>query len=304
MTDDTTNEEVQGGFGELTEREYDESDKPVLVEDKLKSKVEETETETEDKTEVKEEVKETEDKGGEETKEVLTEKGTKLDPNPQSAVHQQLANERREKENMLKLLSDPKLLKEFYEKQYGQTEEVKTETEEVKEFKAEDFSSIEDVAKTMNEIKRDFDERDKAKEKVITELKQTINSLAGDSFQQKVVSTVEKEVSDLSKMDELNPNSENYIEGLEAEIVKEYQRLDIDEQTGLPRGKHSIAEIGKRFVEIAKTARKAGSLKAQTIVKDKSAGRIKTSTKVNDEPNTDDLQPGDSIALGISKMFK
>lgn len=302
MKDDTTNEEVQGGFGELVAREDDETVKPVLVEDKLKSKVEETE-ETEGETE-ETKVKETKEEGEEETKEVLTEKGTKLDPNPQSAVHQQLANERREKENMLKLLSNPKALKEFMEKQYGNIEDVKTETEEVREFKAEDFSSIEDVAKTMNEIKRDFDERDKAKEKVIAELKQTISSLAGDSFQQKVVSTVEKEVSELSKMDELNPESENYIEGLEAEIVKEYQRLDLDEQTGMPRGKHSIAEIGRRFIEIAKTARKAGSLKAQTIVKDKSAGRIKTSTKVNDEPNTDDLLPGDSIALGISKMFK
>src|SRR5690606_18792007 len=50
----------------------------------------------------------------------LTEKGTKLDPNPLSAAHQELANERRKLAQYQQVLSNPEMLKR-YAAQMGMT---------------------------------------------------------------------------------------------------------------------------------------------------------------------------------------
>lgn len=314
MKDEDTNVVQDEGraFGEVAEREN--GDKPVLVEDKLKAKEESTETKAEVKTEEETKGDKTEVKGEKETtdkKPELTEKGTKLDPNPESAVHQQLANEKKVRSQMEKVLADPKLLTQFLENQYGikvpevKTEEKKTEeTSTLKEFTAEDFESTEDVARTLNTLQKQFEETRNADKAKIAELESTIKGLAGESHDQRVVEGVKDGITILSQLDELNPKSENFIEGLEEKIVDKYKSLDYDENTGKYLGKYSILDIGKEFIEIAKTARKTGSLNAQTIIKDKSQAKINTSTEVKDDSRTDDLAPEDSIALGISKMFK
>lgn len=320
MADDNTNGQGEGGssFGEVTEREETgaEGDKAVLVADKLKAKTEgegttgaagdsvtpESGTKVEGETGAAGEA--TED--GDKTK--LTEKGTKLDPNPQSAVHQELANERKIRANYEKVLADPKLLQQFAKTQYGieipaAKPAEQTTAETVKEYKGEDFESLEDVANVVNGLQKSFLEKSKSYEEEIKTLKENVSSLLQGGKQQKVTSTITSDIGGLQTLPELTKGNPEYIEGLEEDIVNEYHRLDFDEAAGTYKGEHSLAEIGKKFIEVAKKARKAGSLNAQTVVKDKSQGKVVTSPTTTEEVDTKDLTPGDAIALGISKKF-
>jgi hypothetical protein len=319
MADDNDSGQVteEGGssFGEVTKREEpgEEGVEPVLVADKVKAEVKEPETKVEG-TETKEEVKpEGETKPEETTKKEpeLTEKGTVKDPNPQSAVHQELANEKRIRGDYEKVLADPKLLAQFAEKQYGIKLPVagdkpvtEVQADAIKEFKPEDFESLEDVANVVNGLQKSFVEQRKLDKQEIDGLKQTVTGLLQGGKQQAVHATLKDEISDLQKLPELTKGSPEFIEGLEEDIADEYHRLDFDEKTGAYRGQHSLAAIGKKFIEVAQKARKQGSIKAQTVVKDKSQGAVKTSPTTEEETDTSKLAPGDSIALGISKMFK
>lgn len=302
--DENTNEQSleSNSFGELTERTDEGSEKPVLIKDKV------SETEVESKDETTEETKtgaeaEVKTEAKAETEPALTEKGTKLDPNPESAIHQQLANERARARQYEAVLSNPELLKKYMETQFGASTKVEEPKETVKEYTAEDFENLDDVAKTINGLQQGFSEKVKTYEQKIKELEGMVGGLVNNTHAQHVATTVGQDVSVLRDEPELNSKSPEYIEGLEEDIVAEYNRLDYDARTDSYRGNHSIAEIGKRLIGISRKARKAGSLEAQTVVKDKSQGKVTTSSKVSDEPNTDDLSPGDSIALGISKTW-
>ena len=84
---------------------------------------------------------------------VKTEKGTILDPNPQSAIHQQLANERRIRENYEKVLGNPELLRKYAKEAGISLEEAKAEIkEETKRFSPERFTKAQDIADALNEI--------------------------------------------------------------------------------------------------------------------------------------------------------
>lgn len=309
MADDNDNGQIEGGstFGEITKRDYSEDDgsKPVLVEEKVETtekpeETEEAETATDGSTETKKE---------EESE--LTEKGTKLDPNPQSAIHQQFANEHKIRENYEKVLASPELLKKFAKEQYGiEFPQAKTDGSEgtevpgetIKEFKPEDFESLEDVARVVNGLQKTFGAERLQDKKEIEGLKQTVQSLLHSGKQQNIATNVAQEIRSLQSLPELTKGNSEYIEGLEEEIVKEFERQDGD-GNGFYKGEHSLSEIATRFIEIAKKAKKSGSLEAQTIVKDKSKGKIVTSSETKEEIDTDKLDPGDSIALGIAKAF-
>ena len=333
MADDKTDEQIDGGstFGEVTEREEllnEDGSKPVLVADKVvvaepetkvegKETKEEVESEEETKTETKEETKTEEEPK-------LTEKGTKLDPNPQSAVHQELANERKVRsdletktKNYERVLADPKLLAQFAKQQYGlevPVEPVKP-VEEVPAYKAEDFESLEDVAKVVNGLQKNLLDKTKSYEEEIQSLKQNVNNLLQGGKQQQIANTLTHEIGNLQKLPELTPTNSDYIEGLEQAIVNEYDRLDFDKEVEIDngpgkeptkirvyKGNYSIAEIAERKVAEAKTFMKSGSIKAQTIVKDKTQGKVVTNQANTEELDTKDLSPADSMALGISKM--
>jgi hypothetical protein len=120
----------------------------------------------------------------------------------------------------------------------------------------------------------------------------------------RIASKISQDAEEIRKFPEIDSKSPEYIEGLEEEIVKEFERLDYDEKTGGYKGQQSFLDVAKHIISVAQKAKKAGSLKAQTIVQDKSKGKVTTSSKVDSEPDTDNLSAGDSIALGISKMFK
>lgn len=283
-------------FGEVAEQEVNADE----VETSEEISEETQESDTPDQDDSGESGKENQDT----SEEQLTEKGTKLDPNPLSAAHQQLANERKIRQQYEQLLSNPQLLSQYIKSQYGSpVANQQVEEPEIKEYKADDFESLDDVANVVNNLQKSFVEKTKSYEEKIMQLSNAVSLLTRSATQDKVASNIEREVIGLQGIKELDPKSPEFIDGLEEEIVSLYHRLDFDENTGTYRGQYSIAEIGKSIVEAAKKARQAGSQKAQTIIKRKAEGRVTTSSKVEEETDDEKLSPEDSIAKGISQIF-
>lgn len=246
---------------------------------------------------------ETQTKEGEEAK--LTEKGTKLDPNPQSAVHQELANAKRASQDMARLLSDPQALNQYMKEKFGDEATKVAETPEApKVYKPEDFENLEDVATVVNKLQAESFEKTQALETTVKQLSTAVNSLLSTGKQQGIAYKIEQDVASLRNVPELDPKSPEFIEGLETDIADMYHKLDFDEKTGSYSGQHSMAEIAKAMIEASKKAKAKGSEKAQTVVKDKTAGKVTTSPKVSEKADTDKLDPSSSIAEGISRTFR
>lgn len=295
------------GFGEVVEREEPETEPQGTDEGQLESK-EQQDTEVEKTPESSETSSETTDNADNQEDVKLTEKGTKLDPNPQSAIHQQLANEKRIRTQMEQVLSDPALIQQFVKQQYGidiptpqKGEEAKPTT---KKWTAEDFANIEDVADKFNQLQETLVSQISERDQKIQKLEGNVSQFISSVKMERLANTTESDVKSLRSEPELDPNSPDFVEGLENQIVELYQKLDFDERLGIPRGQHSLKEIGKQQIAVARQARKAGVQRGQTIVQDKTAGKIRTGTKPTPQVNPDNLSAEQSIAQGIAKMFK
>lgn len=251
-------------------------------------------------------------KDSEEGEPELTEKGTKKDPNPLSAAHQELANERKTRSQMEQVLANPDLLAKFMEKQYGIKIAVpskdgegngKATAPEVKQFTAKDFENLDDVANVVNGIQSSFMSKIKEQAEIIQELGTIVHGMQQGGNAQRLYTTMSEDVAQLQKEPELNPDSPDFIEGLEQEIAGLYKKLDFDEKTQTYRGQYSIAEIGKGLIATARKARAKGSQRAQTVVKNKSEGAVRTGTKVKEGNGADNSAPATSIAKGVAELF-
>ena len=85
----------------------------------------------------------------------------------------------------------------------------------------------------------------------------------------RVADTMEGDMHALRALPELTPGDPEFVPGLEDKIGAHYHRLDFDEASGMYRGNYSMREIGLEFIEAARAAKKAGSQRAQTIIRDK-----------------------------------
>lgn len=290
MTELTNSENQAEPFGEIVTAEPDVAEETPKV-------VSEPETEVENNVEEPAKVEESTDtKTTEEP--VLTDKGTKLDPNPESAAHQLAANAKKESEGLKQLLSNEQRLQDYMKEAFPKKEEPIP----AKTYTAEDFENLEDVAGVVNKIQQDYQVKTETLEGQVKQLSTAVNSLLQGGRVQQIASSMKQEITTLQSEPELDSKNPDFIEGFETDIADMYHKLDFDEKTGRYKGDYSIADIGNRMISAARKARKVGSEKAQTVVKDKSAGKVVISPKVTEETNADKLDAGDSIALGISKL--
>lgn len=318
MNEDTNTDR---GFGEVEERELpDDADQSEDTQDEqLENDSDESSEDDSEGADNQQETDETEDEEtDEESQETkLTEKGTKLDPNPKSAVHQQLANERKLRSQMEQVLADPTKIAQFVKQQYGidinlnkggnqtdaNSQATDTKVDTTKKWTAKDFESLDDVAEKFNGLQEQFSSEISKRDEKIDELTKQLGGIQEGSRITQIADSLEKDVTNLRSIPELNPKHSDFIEGLEDEIGALYHKLDFDDKTGMYRGNYSLRELGEDIINTARKARKAGSKQAQTIVKDKTGGRIRTGTGGKKTVNTDEMSPGQSIAQGIAKMF-
>jgi hypothetical protein len=255
--------------------------------------VEETQSDSEEESQSEEAQEETPE---------LTEKGTKLDPDPMSALNQQLANERRMRQQYENVLQNPDNLKR-YAQEFGLTlAEAKAEVKEQQQaFTPDKFQTVDDIAKTFNEFSSTITELREENKK----LSEHLSGLSSESQIERVTNSISKDISTVrEKYPELNPKSPNYDQGLEKEIGELYHELDYDQSMRGYRGNHSLANITDRIMRAAGRARNKGSQEAQTQVKVKQAGRVVTSGKKTDSSTKESTNPSTVIAQRISKALQ
>lgn len=259
-----------------------------------------------------EEELEADDQEEEGEKPKLTAKGTKLDPDPLSAAHQELANERAKIRQYEQVLGDPEALKR-YAAQSGLTlteakAEIKEEKKEAeKRFTADNFKTREDVANVLNELS---EKHEKALSELREENQKLKGNLTGLSEGRRVEQIAAKMNDDISTIRktyaELNPDSPDYDPDLEKEIGDFYHELDAVDPTDPTKGyqgKHSLAKVTERIMRAAGKAKKKGSEQAQTEVRVKQAGKVVTSGKGAATSSTESKDPGTAIAQKIARAL-
>lgn len=236
-----------------------------------------------------------------------TEKGTKLDPNPQSAVHQQLANERRMRQDYETVLNNPELLKKFA-KEAGYTLQEAKEAIEEEIYSGENIKTGDDVAKALNEMrsasKKELDQY-KAE---IQNLKQEVQRIqAGKQIERVAIQMTSDITAIRDKYPELNPKSPEYDKELEQELGLLYHELDAIDPSNprsAYRGQHSLLSLADRIMKAAGKARKKGSQDAQTNIQVKERGKIVTSSKAPSDKTSESSEPGTAIAQRIAKAYR
>lgn len=239
----------------------------------------------------------------------LTDKGTKLDPNPLSAAHQQLANERRLRQQFQAVLSDPIALAKYAKESGFTIGEAKAEIkeEQAKLYTPDRFKTPEDVANALNEIHA-------SNQKSLAELKAEnqrlrdgMTGFTESQHVEHVANTMQQDIGTVrEKYPQLNPKSPEYDPELEKEIGSFYHELDavdLNDPSKGYRGQFSIAKIADRIMSAAGKARKKGSEQAQTDVRVKQAGRVVTSSKTTSKEAPESKDAGTVIAQRIAKAM-
>lgn len=266
MADDFEGSANTEGFEEMDEQSSSEETSENINNSEDESKSEETKVETPET--------ETEKDG-----QKRTDKGTKLDPNPQSAVHQELANAKREAEQYREFMSDPTLVKRYLAELEAELGQQTGESKEEIKDRAEDENLITDPNKieTPEDFKSyvQFLTKDlvKTKEDLLRERDSIRMEAQEKAIGQRLVSEID---SIQSKYSFLNPQSPDFDPVLEKEIADQYEEIDKDPRTGRYLGKVSLAAIAERAIRIRKLGEATGSKQAQTTVLDKRAGAVKT----------------------------
>ena len=240
---------------------------------------------------------------------VRTEKGTKLDPNPQSQVHQQLANERRIRENYERVLGDPEALRK-YAKEAGMTlEEAKAEIkDDAKKFSPDRFKTAQDIADVLNELQGGLETTIKEIKAENQRLRGELSGISSSRQVERVATTMQSDIGSIQeKYPQLNPKSPDYDPALEKEIGSFYHELDAvdpnDPSKGY-RGQFSLAKITERFMRVRGEGAKRGSQQAQTTVKTKIAGKVVTSSRSDSKDTQVSSAPGTSIAQKVARALK
>lgn len=223
---------------------------------------------------------ETQEKGQE-----ITEKGTKLDPNPQSAVHQRLANAEREAKEYRDFMSNPIQVKRYLSELEAELGQSTGESQKQIQERAEDEDLVTDPGKIetpedfqsyVKFLKKDIDQ---AKDDLVRERDSIRREASERAINERLISEIDTLQNKYSFLREKNADGSlnpEFDQNLEKEIADQYEELDKDPRTGRFRGNISIADIAERAVRIRKLGEATGSKYAQTTVLDKRQGAVKT----------------------------
>lgn len=227
---------------------------------------------------------------GEAEKPVLTEKGTKLDPDPQSALHQQLANERR-----ARLEAEQRFIEVARQMLPAKQEEPKPFIDPTR------LQSANDVAGAINEVY-----------KLAMGYKSEIDSLKSQLGQSSQIlresqnyESLGKEVSNLKEafpeLDSRNESKGTYNKDLDQRITRLYASIAYDSKGNLLPNRVSLEAFATPIVEAIRLATGQGSKQAQTRIVQKNLGKVQTSKKQIGE-TLDSLSPAERLEQQMEKM--
>jgi hypothetical protein len=238
------------------------------------------------------------DKSDPQEKPQYTEKGTKLDSNPMSAINQQLANERAKARQYEDFLNDPAKVKAYLEeleRERGASQPAPTG----EEIRPEQIQTVEDVQKYLGQ------ERAKDRQE-LEELKRYVGQFSQVQGQLAIGDKIRNDIAQVrQKYPELDPNSPDYDEALEKGLGELYEELDLDQKSGTFRGQVSLGKLAERFMSAAKRGEKQGSRRAQTAVSERRVGRVRTGAKdKGEEVDEAKLSPSQTIASRMQRAYR
>jgi len=217
----------------------------------------------------------------------LTDKGTKLDPNPKSAVYQQLANAKARNKDINKFMQDPKQVRKYLADLEEELGKKTGESQEDIQDKAEEENLITDPSKieTKQDLQSYAKYLNKRIEKSEKSLLQERESFKRESSEKAIAERLSNDITTLQgKYSFLNPKNSDgtknpdYDEQLEKEIADAYSEMDKNPKTGKYLGRFSITKVAERFIRIRNLGEVTGGKKAQETVIDKRRGAVKTSS--------------------------
>lgn len=236
--------------------------------------------------------------GGSKKDAQVTEKGTKLDPDPMSALNQQLANERAKVRQFEQFLSNPDNLRRYLEEVERETGRAKAPQDEISIDKVQ---TVEDVQRFLNqEVAKIRAEAE--------EVKRLKYGLASQAVEEKVGSTITREVDEVRrKYPELRPTNADgspnpdFDPDLEHELGELFDELDLDKRTGAYRGSVSLLKLADRLMKAAKRGQDQGSRRAQTLVQDRRTGRVISGGSSDSQPDESNLTASQTIAARMAR---
>jgi len=244
-----------------------------------------------------------------EDQEQRTEKGTRLDPNPLNAAHQQLANANRLVKDYQDVLLNPDKLRKYAVASGLTLAEAKAEIKEEAKalYTPEMFDSKESLAGTLNKMQTGFQTELQALRDENKRLSEGFTGFSQSRHIERVASIMSQETAAVQeKYPELNPKNPEYDSALEDGIGRLLIKLDaVDPKNPSQgfKGEHSLVELTDLIMGAAGKARDKGSQRAQTDIKVKQAGRVVTSSKNNSQDTESSKDAGSVIAQRIAKAM-
>jgi len=273
----------------------------------------EDETQNEE-TSTEEETEETqndhdEDDSGEDGGKQITDKGTKLDPNPQSAVHQQLANAKREVEDYRAIMQDPVQLKKYIaelEADLGGEQEIVATKKDEEEFvtdpdKIENTKDLRSYAKYLEKKQSeqiDSIKKEISKEREVSAFKETNTRISSE------IEQVQKDYPELRALNADGTKNPDFDPALEKEVADLYEELDFDPKRKVFMGKVSIKKVADRIMRVRHLGEANGSKRAQTVIVDRRNGAVKSNSGGGGTPDESQESPAQTIANRIARANK
>jgi len=238
------------------------------------------------------------DKG---TKQVeRTDRGTKLAEDPLQQVNQLRANAESKVRQMEDFLSDPARVEAYLQ-------DLKAERGGKKEEPKEELIDP-DKLETVDDLKKFAKQLQAQSKREIDNIKNELGGYTQNERTKAVANRIGSEIKSVQDkyptLREFNTDgSKNpeYNEELDKAVGEFYNKLDLDTKTGRYRGNYSIMEIADRMMGVRNLGEKTGTVKAQTIVKDKRTGRIITNQQGDSETSDESKQ---SASQTIAERMK
>lgn len=235
----------------------------------------------------------------------VTDKGTKLADDPLQQANQLRANAERKLKDYESYFSDPKNVEAYLgelRRERGVEEKPQApESQTTTSIDPDKIETVEDLRTFAKQLKADAD-------KQITELKQGYEGFTQTQREQAVAQRISSQIDAVrGRYDVLRPTNPDgsanpaFDSELEERLGKAFERLDLDPKTGKFRGQVDFEQFAEDFMFAAKRGENQGTQKAQTVVKDRRAGRVISGTTTTSEPDEKDLSASQMIASRIQR---
>jgi hypothetical protein len=236
----------------------------------------------------------------------LTDKGTKLDPDPLSQANQLKANAEARARQYEAILNDPERLKVYVselEKERGIKSESSDETIDFDKLDPTKLETVEDLQKYALGLKQATRQEISRLHKDVENMKRVSVAEGLTRNIQNQIVEVQTKYSELREYNSDNTKNPDYNEDLDRLISDTYKNLDYDPQSGSYRGRISLTDIADKIMNAKKLGEGSGSRKAKTDIIDKQGGRIAGISTTSSDliPDDSKLEPAAAIAQRMKR---